>query len=189
MTAVVFGKPAASLKSGQAWAKNDAVIKHGAVGEMKTAALLNALPDGFVVFHDLRLPMKNISANIDHAVLYGKHLILIDSKAWAGGFYWSFRGKNFRGLKHVDHISKKTMQMGETSFSALLHGVAVHRPVVAVWPSSTMNAPALLNPYVPRAVVLHGDRLAHHIVSTLPRKAGAPDPVVVNQLKKLLINP
>jgi hypothetical protein len=189
VTAVVFGTPAASLKSGQAWAKNDAVIKHGAAGEMKTAALLNALPDGYVVFHDLRMPMKNISANIDHAVLCGKHLILIDSKVWAGGFYWSFRGKNFRDLKHVDHISKKTMQMGQTSFTALLRGTKIHRPVVAVWPSSTVKTPTLFNPFVPSAQVLHGDSLIKHIVSSLPRRPGPTDPVTVNQLKKLLINP
>lgn len=189
MSAVVFGKPAESLKSGQAWAKNDAVIRHGAAGELKTAALLDALPDGFVVFHDLRLPMKNISANIDHAVLAGKHLILIDSKAWAGGTYWSFRGKNFRGLKPVDHIAKKTMQMGETSFSALLRGTRVHTPVVAVWPSSSVTAPTLWNPFVPSAKVLHGDRLIQHILRTMPRRPAASDPAVVNQIRKLLINP
>ena len=190
MSAVVFGTPAASLKSGQSWAKNDAVIKHGVAGELKTAELLNALPDGFVVFHDLRLPMKT-SANIDHAVLAGKHLLLIDSKAWAAGSYWSFRGTNRRGLERVDYIAKKTMQMGLSSYAALLRGSGsiVHQPVVAVWPSSTVNAPTLWNPFIPSAKVLPGDRLLKHILRTMPRRPAASDPAVVNQIRNLLINP
>jgi hypothetical protein len=189
VSAVVFGTPAASLKSGQSWAKNDAVIKHGAAGELKTALLLNRLPDGFIVFHDLRMPMKNITANIDHVVLAGNQLILIDSKAWAGGIYWSFRGTNFRGLKRADHISKKTMQMGEKSFAALLRGTRIHRSVVAVWPSADVNTPTLWNPFVPSARVLRGDQLIAHVLRALPRKPKSSDPMVVNQLKKLLINP
>lgn len=189
MSAFVFGTPGGSLKTGQSWAANDAVLRHGAAGEQRTADLLNSLPDNFAVFHDLRVPTKKITANIDHVVLTGKHLIIIDSKAWAGGIYWSHGSKNRRGLSAVDHVGKKTMQIAASSMQAALggHGGVIHQPVIAVWPSSTIKAPVLLNPYTPASKIIHGSRLMTHIRKTVRFKTSPPDPGLVNELRKLLI--
>jgi hypothetical protein len=185
----VFGRPGASLEVGQSWAKNDAVIKHGAAAERRTAELLDTLPDRFAVFHDLRVPTNKITANIDHAVLVGKHLILIDTKAWAGGTYWSFRGTNRRGLKRVDHISKKTMLIAESSMKAAFTnlGVTVHQPLIAVWPSSSRSAVKLINPFVPASRVIHAAALPALVQRMVGRRDKSADPALVNALKKLLL--
>ncbi len=53
----------------------------GAEGELKTAAVLNALPDDYFVFHDVI--MGNSSANIDHVVIGPTGVFVLDSKNWA----------------------------------------------------------------------------------------------------------
>jgi len=54
----------------------------GAVGEERTAEALRALPAGWIVLHDRRIPRSR--ANIDHVVIGPPGVFLIDSKSYAG---------------------------------------------------------------------------------------------------------
>lgn len=61
----------------------------GIAGEKRTAELLETWLGGasrVAIFHSLRFPGSE-RADIDHAVLIGHELFLVDSKAWKGGIY------------------------------------------------------------------------------------------------------
>lgn len=62
---------------------------YGIAGERRTAELLETWLRGasrVAIFHSLRFP-GSTRADIDHAVLIGHELFLVDSKAWRGGAY------------------------------------------------------------------------------------------------------
>ena len=56
--------------------------EHGTVGEQWTAALLERLPAGWTVLHDLRVPGRRF--NLDHVLIppSGLGVIVLDSKKW-----------------------------------------------------------------------------------------------------------
>nr|WP_281065175.1 nuclease-related domain-containing protein [Brachybacterium sacelli] len=63
--------------------------KFGIAGERRTAELLGTWLSGMSrvgVFHSLRFP-ESSRADIDHVVVIGRELFVIDSKAWKGGEY------------------------------------------------------------------------------------------------------
>ncbi|WP_218189243.1 nuclease-related domain-containing protein [Tersicoccus phoenicis] len=66
----------------------EARVARGVMGERYTAELLKfyALIPGVAVFHSLRFPGSR-RADIDHAVLFGNNLLLIDSKMYRPGDY------------------------------------------------------------------------------------------------------
>ena len=79
-----LGRPGGSLV-GATWAANAAAAKVGRAAELKTALVLDGLaarPGGPTVLHDLGIPIPNISANIDHVVVSGRRVLVIDSKGW-----------------------------------------------------------------------------------------------------------
>ena len=84
----VFGQPGAGLAdAGFSAEATDA----GIVGEQRIAQVLDALAldpdmDEARIFHSLRLP--GLVADMDHAVLIGNWLILIDAKLWRGADYY-----------------------------------------------------------------------------------------------------
>ncbi|MEN8584697.1 nuclease-related domain-containing protein [Burkholderia sp. RS01] len=56
---------------------NESVAKIGAKGEQKTEVLLNSFGKNAAVLHDLRIPIPGFKANVDHAVVSGKSVLLI----------------------------------------------------------------------------------------------------------------
>jgi hypothetical protein len=118
-------------------------VSAGTDGEVRTArALVNCCkPGGPTVLHDLVLPMNGIKANIDHIVVSGKEVRILDSKMWVPGFYWTIAGRTRRGMTRVEHADKQTMAMATTAINKLLSGTGVRfvmkRPVVVVWSSNT----------------------------------------------------
>ena len=64
------------LRSAEMW-------ERGADGEAATAQVLQTLPPGWVVLHDLRWPGRRF-ANIDHVVIGPPGVFVIDSKNWSG---------------------------------------------------------------------------------------------------------
>jgi len=54
----------------------------GAEGEQATARALEALPDGWVVIHDRRIPGG--PANIDHVVVGPPGVFVVETKQWRG---------------------------------------------------------------------------------------------------------
>ncbi|MFS0885153.1 nuclease-related domain-containing protein [Aeromicrobium sp. 179-A 4D2 NHS] len=196
----VVGKAGGSLDQFSTWGQGDgSAAKRGKQGEIRTARLLDELASrdgGPSILHDLRIPMKGVSANIDHVVVSGRRVLLLDTKEWKPGFYWTFRGRSYRGRDRVPHAEKKTMEMASKAVRGFLEreGVkaTVVHPVVAVWPSSnkkTLNVWALR---FPGARVIHADGLGRavgRVLNSRPWKKWANDNAdddVVNALAKLL---
>ena len=57
--------------------------ERGADGEVATAMVLQGLPTGWVVLHDLHWPGRRF-ANIDHVVIGPPGVFVVDSKNWSG---------------------------------------------------------------------------------------------------------
>jgi len=186
----VIGRPGGSLVDAS-WAKNAAVADIGRGGEQRTAAVLNDLarvPGGPTVLHDLRIPIPGFSANIDHVVVAGSRVTIIDSKVWRHGVYWTLSGRTRRGLAVVDFADKKTLPTAHAALrrhlDARMTRDTVFGPnILAVWPSG--DGPLSTFAYRPQdAIVVHGKALRRR----LPRLTGATpaDPVIVQILSQLV---
>jgi hypothetical protein len=57
--------------------------ERGAEGEAAVARALEALPDGWIVLHDLRWPGRQ-RANLDHVVVGPAGVFVVDAKNWSG---------------------------------------------------------------------------------------------------------
>ncbi|MGW9550677.1 nuclease-related domain-containing protein [Citricoccus zhacaiensis] len=64
---------------------SDANIAAGEAGEKSTAKLMEAVAEipGVRVFHGMHWPGSD-SADIDHVIVHGTHMAVVDSKSWAG---------------------------------------------------------------------------------------------------------
>ena len=79
----VLGTPAASLTWGIDGNRMIPALEAGKEGEKLTATLLDKLAEeipGMFVYHSLSWPESN--GDTDHVVVYGKMLLVIDSKRW-----------------------------------------------------------------------------------------------------------
>lgn len=74
----IYGRAATGLQD-TLRAVNENVAKIGAKGEQKTEVLLDGFAKNAAVLHDLRIPLPGFKANIDHAIVSGKSVLLIDS--------------------------------------------------------------------------------------------------------------
>lgn len=135
------GTAAAGLASSRAthFTSSAANARVGAAGEKVLARLLNAHAEHAEIFHDLRVPGARI--NVDHAVLSGNKLLLIDTKVWKSGTY--FGGGNLLFSNFFRH--QKTSQavaMAHQSWTRTLAplGVEVLTPSVVVLTGSQKNA-------------------------------------------------
>lgn len=184
----VIGTAGGGLEQGRnEWAANADVARQGRAGEVRSAAVLDTIarrPGGPTVLHDLTIPGSR--ANIDHVVVSGRTVLLIDSKQWKPGFYWTVPGLGtFRGWSRFSYADKATMSMAVDKVTKHLQDSGVRAkvttPVVAVWSSSkkgTINATLLR---VPGARSVPGEALDRVV------GAGKPaDPGVVAALAKLL---
>lgn len=125
-----------------AWARNADVARIGQAGERRTAAILDAYAGqdgGVTVLHDLMVPLPNVTANIDHVVVSGRTVHIIDSKVWKPARYWTFRGRTRRGWERFEPAEKQTMVMAVEALGTHLAHRGVDawlaEPVVVVWPS------------------------------------------------------
>lgn len=193
----VYGAPAGSLLGADAVFGSADRNRVGAGGELRTAVLLDQLSaaeNGPTVLHDLRIP--DAHANIDHAVVSGRTVWLVDTKVWRPGFYvtlgeqtWRTGGPS-RMLERFGAGEKRTMPLATRRVTEYLEAVGLHAnvggAVVVVWPSSESAAakPLRLWAYRPagaRAVV--GARA----LSALRQARRPADPFVVAALTPLLI--
>ncbi|OOP59265.1 hypothetical protein BMF89_21285 [Arthrobacter sp. SRS-W-1-2016] len=62
--------------------------------------MLNGFGKKAAVLHDLRIPLPGFKANIDHAIVSGKSVLLIDSKMWKPGFYRQCSATAAAGKRH-----------------------------------------------------------------------------------------
>lgn len=184
------------------WAKNEAVAKIGKAGEVKTATLLNgfAAPEnGVTVLHDLAIPIPGFSANVDHVVVSGRTVHIIDAKVWRPAFYWTLGGATRRGMERFEAADKKTMEMATESLTGYLAKQSIAAdfvtPVLAIWPSSTTKALKVGFLRVPGARAMTGEQFTRYAEKQFTPSTkfglgggnGKPaDPAIVHALASLL---
>lgn len=158
----MFGRAGGSLadSSSAQWAVNADVAKIGARGEIRTGMILDKialLPGGPTVLHDVSIPGS--AANIDHLVISGNRILLVDSKVWRGGFYWTL-GRTRRGSEVFPPADKRTLPMAQDRLATFLSGRHVvsdfATPLLVVWPSVDQHPIQLWAMRAPGAKALPG---------------------------------
>ena len=138
----VFGAPGHDLRSmaqagGGTFESGKQVSRRvaaaGAEGEQRTAAWLieEVFPDDglLLIFHSLSVPGMG-SADMDHAVLSGNQLLLIDSKAWGTGRYTFLRGTCFHNGKVYEPGKTQTLQKASVAFTRFFESRGIPAPQV-----------------------------------------------------------
>lgn len=187
---VILGTAAAGLQDA-GWAKSAGHARAGAQAEKATAAVLDAWArrhPGVAVLHDLDVPRPGYTANVDHVVVSGSDILIIDSKAWAPGFVWSLGGKSYRGLKAFPAATKRTLPMAIDTYTEHLarHGITGVNisAALVVWCSRNKGAVSTWALSAPGARVASGPAFAAR-PSRLLRKRPA-DATIVNALARLI---
>lgn len=199
---MIYGTPAIGLRHGGFGTADSRAA--GAAGEKLTAAILNGFADRAAIFHDLVVPHNRLTINIDHAVLSGKNLLLIDSKLWKAGRHWSLGPWYFHGTDRGRPPSQ-AVAIAHDSFRAQFAGLYVPTPMVVLWSGAQARARLIGNqhgqplgvavdstrvarPFIhynyPGARTITGNALHGRVNSFITRKA--PDPVAVQGLTRLL---
>ncbi|WAC50530.1 nuclease-related domain-containing protein [Frigoribacterium sp. SL97] len=194
----VIGTAGGSLAgAGSTFAANASVARVGAEGERKSAAILNKLaarPGGPSVLHDLSIPLPGVRANVDHVVVSGRTVTVIDTKAWAGAIYWTLAGKTFRGLKRFVvegkggtsyPAEKRTLLMARTAYAKHL-GIpeADIRLGLIIWPTGRKRHNTLLLAAAGNPKTVDGNALT---VGRAGRLFGSrpADPTILTALARL----
>lgn len=185
----VIGRPGGSLQATEMFGSSGKV---GAAGELRTARLLAELaarPGGPSIIHDVRIPITGFAANVDHVVVSGRDITLLDTKVWRGGRYWTL-GHTRRGWESVTYADKKTLPTAVDGIRRMLDrmGVPAHfrTSVLVVWPSGD-DAPDLTF-YRPQQAVAVAASDAPRTVRRLARLTGtrSAHPQVVSALSRIL---
>ena len=140
---MIFGTAGGSLSTSTSWAKAGARgVRRGRDGEIMTAAILDPLAysdRGPTVLHDVSVPGYN--AQVDHIVVSGNKVLLIDTKVWDTGTYLGWGSKTWRnvgkGWSSFPHANVKALDMGLNHLGPKLPGHARFlTPLVIVHPSN-----------------------------------------------------
>ena len=90
------------------------------------------------MLHSLQMPSRRMKADIDHAVVAGNRVWLLDSKCWVPGFYWSIGARQMKGFHEAPHAGRSTMAIATGAFQGYLGaGAIVEAPIIVVWSSSS----------------------------------------------------
>lgn len=128
----------------------------GAQGEARMGALLNELAKlpGTHIFHSVGFPGS--VADIDHIVVRGNHVALIDSKIWAGQrFAWADTETIL--VDGGEKAHKNKMQVAMSKLEAGLRAQGIH-PVMHTWVSFVGSRATFDNSRHPADVLLANDR-------------------------------
>ncbi|MDB6425892.1 nuclease-related domain-containing protein [Curtobacterium sp. 20TX0008] len=188
-----YGTAAGSLDSAHAVFGSSSANQVGAAGERRTAALLDrvaAAENGPTVLHDLRIP--GARANLDHVVVSGADVWLLDTKVWRPGFYMTVFGNTWRlggaGIARFAPGDKRTLPMAAKAIQAHLDAAGtrgrVRGSALVIWPSSTTPRSLRLWAYRPKEARALSEQGLRRLLRTTARPA---DPFVVSALVPLLI--
>lgn len=137
----VIGKPGAGLLDAS-WASSAGAAQKGHDGELRTAVLLDSeavTVQGPTVIHDVCIPLPNVKANIDHLIISGNTVTIIDSKVWKPGRYWTLFGVTRRGMEKFQHADKSTMVMARDALEKLAQenniSIEFSEPLLVIWSS------------------------------------------------------
>ncbi|MFC4225416.1 nuclease-related domain-containing protein [Lysinibacter cavernae] len=156
MTGQVLGAAGRSLVDAK-WAKNSKVAEIGRKAEEHTGrTLIELAQTGPTILNDLRIPIPGFQANIDHVVVFGNQILLIDTKYWRTSFYWTVAGRTRRGLQLFPEGDKKTLNAAHEGVNRYLRssGIAdfqIVNSLLVVW-SKGKPSLALYRPHMARAV-------------------------------------
>jgi hypothetical protein len=185
-----------------------AAAKIGNVGERATMRLLDgrfaADPD-LCILHDLHIPTADgrgaEPANVDHVIISGGRVLLIDSKSWKPGRYKTRRsGATYRDRQPFPAADTHTLDMAANRYATHLTRHGITDPpqwigVTAVWPTSNNRTSLRGIRHTPNdtrnpLTVLYckGPHLPH-LVAALTHRQGAPDDRIVNAFLPLLRKP
>ena len=181
------------------WAAKASAARVGQAGQRRTANILDSTVSrrgGATVLHDLTIPGSR--ANVDHVVVVGRTVWVIDTKVWAPGFYWRVGSRAYRGAERFEPAEKKTTSLAVTRLRSYLErrGVAADfaTPTVVVWPSNTRDRLSLaLLRRVGDSPVVGGDGFrwaVRSMTSTrglLLHRHRTADPELVAALSELLV--
>jgi len=120
---MIFGEPGRISKAVGRYGA--ARVAAGAQGEASTARLLQLLLviPGTTVFHGLRFPGSR-HADVDHAVVHGNLVILIDSKQFRDGIYSWAPGTSAIANRHDARMYENHMASARDGYFHLLEGRA-----------------------------------------------------------------
>jgi hypothetical protein len=166
-TGRIYGTPGGGLvKADWLAASAKGAAKIGRNGEIATATLLNkyaAMDGGVSVMHDLKVPSAKYKANIDHIVVSGRTVHVIDAKVWKPAFYWTLGEKTRRGFERFEPAEKQTMVVITNALRAYFdqYGIKVDlpTPLLFVWPSSKNGSLSTRFLSVPGAEVIPGPKV------------------------------
>ena len=196
MVTTIYGVPGGGLDAGFSGQKVTSrhAIAAAAKAERDTAEILNRIAgvNGAVVLHDVKIPGK-YSANIDHIVVTGSTLHLVDSKAWASGFLWTLGRTTRRGTKRFAACDKGTMKLADDMLRAYLMSRAVRfdsiDSTVVVWPSSRDGAVSTWAARFPHARLIHSGKLDRLAGGWVRRSAPADERIVAALVPLLVTKP
>lgn len=141
-----YGRAGGSLDEAT-FAVSVGAARAGRRGEILTALTLDKLASerGFTVLHDLRIPGS--TANIDHVVVSGDKVWVIDSKLWKPGIYVTFRGRTYfkapgSWFTRAAHADKRGVPLAQTRLDHYLamFGARMQRPIMVIHSSRTRKA-------------------------------------------------
>ena len=182
----IYGRAATGLNNDSSFAASAGAAKAGADGELRTAAVLDGFGLKAAVLHDLRVPIPGFKANIDHVVVSGKRVLIIDTKVWKPGFYWTLFGVNRRGWERVAHTEKNQAYVQQALITYLRGtGAKVGAPYLAVWSSQKNAVPSIWLLTVPGAGLLHGAAMLGFVKRFIGRAPA--DPVITSKLMQLCV--
>lgn len=186
--ATVYGVPGASLDNSASWASTSRKARTlGRLGEQRCAEILGALPNQIAVIHDLKIPIKRRTANVDHAVVTGSDVYLFDAKVWQPGFYWTLAGTTRRGWSTFKPAASKTFSTAVPAFQAAVPTATFHRPTVVVFPSNNSGGVHVRWMRMADATVTTEAglrRLVDELASGVPA-----DPVITSRLVAMIPTP
>jgi hypothetical protein len=183
-----YGRAATGLSGDTGWAASHGAAQAGARGEKQTEEALRQFADQAAVLHDLRVPITGFNANIDHVIVSGKRVLILDTKVWKPGFYWSFAGVNRRGFERVDHTAKDQSYIAKAMRAYLkTTGAVVGEPHLVVWCSRRGGKASTWALGVPGARVTSGASLPGTVGRFITRAPA--DPAIVAKLQRLLVAP
>lgn len=172
-------------------ARFGALGRVGAAAEQKVAARLNAMdlgPDTYLL-HDLS-PFSDSEANLDHVVVSGRDVVVLDTKCWAPGRYVTDEdGSTYRDLGHglqrfdAGDLTSLTWMCGKL-VDDLPGDVSVSAVLVVVASSSGRHLD--LTDYRPAGVEVVTEHALH---DHLPRSTTPAAPLVLDQLGRSVRNP
>jgi hypothetical protein len=111
--------------------------ERGADGEAAVARALEALPDGWIVLHDLPWPGRQ-RANLDHVVVGPTGVFVVDAKNWSGR------------IEVRDGVLSQNGRQRESAVSSVTAAAISVQGIVAPYPCAVFSASCVTSRWQPR---------------------------------------